>query len=261
MATIPQTHALFSLFFFFFCFCLGVVKASVSTKTTFALDSHSNRKVKWDRPKMTYNFIPSFPKAFPSLTIESSLKKRIEGGQAEAEVQGESRVSRYSFFDNSDKVNYYRKTNMNLYSTLSEDVVEKAEKVSSLLQDDTPATTDQFDDDHDPSKSAGTEDSNVSAVNTFVRCSRCSAAYSVSEAMLGPEGSRVKCEVCGHSWYQATNRLQLLAEGFALKPYPEEMMEKVKDQIEKLIEVESAIYFEGSDLFYELNEKHNKQSN
>lgn len=39
-----------------------------------------------------------------------------------------------------------------------------------------------------------------------------------------------------------------------------EMMEKVKHQIEKLIEVESAIYFEGSELFYELNEKNNKQA-
>jgi predicted Zn finger-like uncharacterized protein len=203
------------------------VKASLSTKTTY----HSNQRVNWDSRKMMYNFIPSFPKGFPSLTIESSLKKRIQRGQEEGEVQGNSGLSRYSFFDNSGKVNY-RMTNMNLYSSLSEDVVEKAEKVSSsLLQDDTPVTTDKFDDDHDPSKSVGTEDSDVSDVNTFVRCSRCSAAYSVSEAMLGPEGSRVKCEVCGHSWYQATNRLQLLAEGFALKPYPEEMMEKVKDNV------------------------------
>jgi acetolactate synthase small subunit len=38
-----------------------------------------------------------------------------------------------------------------------------------------------------------------------------------------------------------------------------EMMEKVKHQLEKLIEVEHADYFEGSDLFYELNDRNNKQ--
>ena len=74
-----------------------------------------------------------------------------------------------------------------------------------------------------------TDEKNV--INTFVRCSRCNAAYSVDEAMLGPEGSRVKCEVCNHSWFQTPNRLQLLAEGFVLKPYPKEMLERVKENI------------------------------
>lgn len=39
-----------------------------------------------------------------------------------------------------------------------------------------------------------------------------------------------------------------------------EMMEKVKPQLEKLIEVEYANYFEGSELFYELNDRNNKQT-
>ena len=38
-----------------------------------------------------------------------------------------------------------------------------------------------------------------------------------------------------------------------------EMVEKVKHQLEKLIEVESARYSEGSDLYFELNERNNKQ--
>jgi acetolactate synthase small subunit len=38
-----------------------------------------------------------------------------------------------------------------------------------------------------------------------------------------------------------------------------DLMEKVKHQIEKLIEVEFANYFEGSDLYFELSERHNKQ--
>jgi hypothetical protein len=36
-------------------------------------------------------------------------------------------------------------------------------------------------------------------------------------------------------------------------------MEKVKHQLEKLIEVEAALYYEGSNVFYELSERNNKQ--
>lgn len=38
-----------------------------------------------------------------------------------------------------------------------------------------------------------------------------------------------------------------------------EMIEKVKNQLEKLIEVESARYYEGSELYFELSERNNKQ--
>ena len=38
-----------------------------------------------------------------------------------------------------------------------------------------------------------------------------------------------------------------------------EMVEKVRLQLEKLIEVESATYREGSSLYFELNERNNKQ--
>ncbi len=38
-----------------------------------------------------------------------------------------------------------------------------------------------------------------------------------------------------------------------------DLMEKVKHQLEKLIEVDHANYAEGSDLFFELNERHGKQ--
>jgi len=38
-----------------------------------------------------------------------------------------------------------------------------------------------------------------------------------------------------------------------------DMIEKVKHQLEKLIEVESALYYEGSELYFELSERNNKQ--
>jgi hypothetical protein len=36
-------------------------------------------------------------------------------------------------------------------------------------------------------------------------------------------------------------------------------MDKVKDQLEKLIEVETATFCEGCELYFELSEKNNKQ--
>lgn len=38
-----------------------------------------------------------------------------------------------------------------------------------------------------------------------------------------------------------------------------DLMEKIKHQLEKLIEVEQALYFEGSSHFYALNERNNRQ--
>jgi acetolactate synthase small subunit len=38
-----------------------------------------------------------------------------------------------------------------------------------------------------------------------------------------------------------------------------DLVEKVKHQLEKCIEVESAIYYEGSSMYYELSERSNRQ--
>lgn len=38
-----------------------------------------------------------------------------------------------------------------------------------------------------------------------------------------------------------------------------DMMEKIKHQLEKLIEVEEAVYTTGSDMYHELNDRHNRQ--
>lgn len=55
------------------------------------------------------------------------------------------------------------------------------------------------------------------SVQYFVRCGRCNAAYEVGADLVKPEGGRVKCEVCGHTWFQASNRLQILSDGYILK--------------------------------------------
>jgi acetolactate synthase small subunit len=38
-----------------------------------------------------------------------------------------------------------------------------------------------------------------------------------------------------------------------------DLVEKVKHQLEKCIEVESAVYHEGSNMFYELSDRNNKK--
>ena len=64
---------------------------------------------------------------------------------------------------------------------------------------------------------AGSSKAEGSNVQYFVRCGRCNAAYEVAADLVKPEGGRVKCEVCGHTWFQASNRLQVLSEGYILK--------------------------------------------
>ncbi|EWM27480.1 rna-binding protein [Nannochloropsis gaditana] len=68
-------------------------------------------------------------------------------------------------------------------------------------------------------------------VQYFVRCGRCNAAYAVGADLVRPEGGRVKCEVCGHTWFQASNRLQVLSPGYVLKDYPEDLKEKVAENV------------------------------
>lgn len=143
---------------------------------------------------------------------QQSRELNLQGGKSSSKFYGQSSQS------------------SNVFKLFSAAAAAVSEDVGIISSTSSSSSSVDENENKDSNLNSNTKDEDT-VVNTFVRCSRCSAAYSVSEAMLGPEGSRVKCEVCGHSWYQATNRLQLLAEGFALKPYPEEMMEKVKDNV------------------------------
>jgi acetolactate synthase small subunit len=56
------------------------------------------------------------------------------------------------------------------------------------------------------------------------------------------------------------NELDFTRGGAVILVYTtSDMVEKVKHQLEKCIEVESAIYHEGSNMYYELSERTNKQ--
>ncbi len=68
-----------------------------------------------------------------------------------------------------------------------------------------------------PSPSSSSATPQGDNLEYFVRCGRCNAAYSVPADLVKPEGGRVKCEVCGHTWFQASNRLQVLSQGYVLK--------------------------------------------
>ena len=202
-------HRFLSLLFFSFSFSISFLSPLIFLKATaYSLNDKASstraitsltKNPQFKRRNMISNFIPVY-------------KTHSNGQSREFNLQAKSS----KFYGQSS-------SNVKLFSAaVSEDVGIISSTSSSSSVDENESK--------DSNLNSNTMDEDT-VVNTFVRCSRCSAAYSVSEAMLGPEGSRVKCEVCGHSWYQATNRLQLLAEGFALKPYPEEMMEKVKDNV------------------------------
>lgn len=44
---------------------------------------------------------------------------------------------------------------------------------------------------------------------TYITCGKCKSLFAVAEADLGDKGKgcRVKCSVCGNSWYQSRDRL------------------------------------------------------
>mmetsp|Transcript_45327 Transcript_45327/g.111179 ORF Transcript_45327/g.111179 Transcript_45327/m.111179 type:complete len:295 (-) Transcript_45327:158-1042(-) len=59
----------------------------------------------------------------------------------------------------------------------------------------------------------GAGDEAEQEVVTYTRCGKCSAAYRVTQAKLGPRGSKVRCSVCGHLWFQHPSKLSKLGEG------------------------------------------------
>eukprot|EP00565_Helicotheca_tamesis_P003409 CAMPEP_0185732060 /NCGR_PEP_ID=MMETSP1171-20130828/14829_1 /TAXON_ID=374046 /ORGANISM="Helicotheca tamensis, Strain CCMP826" /LENGTH=220 /DNA_ID=CAMNT_0028401451 /DNA_START=98 /DNA_END=760 /DNA_ORIENTATION=- len=59
--------------------------------------------------------------------------------------------------------------------------------------------------------------------STYVRCGRCSTSFALQSEDLGDRGKgrRVQCTVCGHSWYQARDKLFDIREGFELVKLPQ----------------------------------------
>ena len=60
------------------------------------------------------------------------------------------------------------------------------------------------------------------STQTYTSCGNCKAAYTLTSEMLGPDGRRVKCAVCGNVWFQSPDKLNTLRAGFALEPFPVE---------------------------------------
>lgn len=64
----------------------------------------------------------------------------------------------------------------------------------------------------------------------YTSCANCKAAYVMSADTLtagGSIGSKVRCSVCKHVWFQKADRLNGLAPGLGLKDYPEERKEVI----------------------------------
>jgi len=53
----------------------------------------------------------------------------------------------------------------------------------------------------------------------ITQCGKCRASYVITPEMLGEEGRRVKCAVCGNAWFQSPGRLFTAREGTSFKAY------------------------------------------
>jgi predicted Zn finger-like uncharacterized protein len=60
------------------------------------------------------------------------------------------------------------------------------------------------------------------STQTYTSCGSCKASYVLTSDMLGPDGRRVKCAVCGNVWFQSTEKLNTLRAGYGFEPFPVE---------------------------------------
>eukprot|EP00611_Tribonema_gayanum_P020713 TRINITY_DN3838_c0_g1_i2.p1 TRINITY_DN3838_c0_g1~~TRINITY_DN3838_c0_g1_i2.p1 ORF type:complete len:173 (+),score=42.41 TRINITY_DN3838_c0_g1_i2:966-1484(+) len=67
----------------------------------------------------------------------------------------------------------------------------------------------------------------------YIKCGSCSAVYTIDPQMLGERGRRVQCSVCDHSWFQASERVFRLGNGFSMKDFPEEKLAAIKANLEQ----------------------------
>lgn len=65
---------------------------------------------------------------------------------------------------------------------------------------------------------------------TYAQCSKCKAVYTIDTDRFG-RGKKLTCVVCNHGWWQTTDRLQTLRQGFELKDFPDSKIETVKENL------------------------------
>jgi len=72
-------------------------------------------------------------------------------------------------------------------------------------------------------------------VETYAKCGRCQAYFAVAPQDLGTRGKgcRVGCGLCGHSWYQARDKLFTAREGYELTPFLENDIQRVKKNVKE----------------------------
>eukprot|EP00529_Nitzschia_sp_RCC80_P032226 CAMPEP_0113462638 /NCGR_PEP_ID=MMETSP0014_2-20120614/12208_1 /TAXON_ID=2857 /ORGANISM="Nitzschia sp." /LENGTH=217 /DNA_ID=CAMNT_0000354533 /DNA_START=168 /DNA_END=821 /DNA_ORIENTATION=- /assembly_acc=CAM_ASM_000159 len=72
----------------------------------------------------------------------------------------------------------------------------------------------------------------VAPASTYATCGSCGSSYAITEDDLtqggGRNGRRLECSVCGHSWFQSSNRILSLGDGFEMIPLPEKDMERIQ---------------------------------
>jgi len=87
-------------------------------------------------------------------------------------------------------------------------------------------------------------------VDTYAKCSKCTAAFQIRKDQLNNKGRRVTCGVCGHSWFQSSDKLFTLNGGkFEFVPYPKEEVESVKAGLQAGKRNDPSVYTGESKLY------------
>jgi predicted Zn finger-like uncharacterized protein len=70
----------------------------------------------------------------------------------------------------------------------------------------------------------------VSGQATYIQCGKCKAVYPMTLEVLG-RGKKVTCSVCEHSWWQNSQRLTELREGFQLEDLSQARVAEIKEAL------------------------------
>ncbi|KAA8492765.1 29 kDa ribonucleoprotein A, chloroplastic [Porphyridium purpureum] len=102
--------------------------------------------------------------------------------------------------------------------------VEQAQRVQRAQREKEARQSSDSDDD-----SSGRDP--VISGPVMTECGQCGAIYEIDHTILGRRGSRVKCAVCSHVWFQQTRTLKpvVVPEGKELVDYPEDKAREMRD--------------------------------
>ena len=67
----------------------------------------------------------------------------------------------------------------------------------------------------------------------YVRCGRCQTSYTINDEEFGDRSRRLECSVCGHSWFQAKDRLMTVRPGFQLVELQDWERQRIQENVQQ----------------------------